>query len=845
MPNGARAGDADATAVELNPGQLPFLGSGSVALIANAWRAGAGMPGRGAGLWMATPLVRGHGLGLGLQALGRTTLPMGAGSLPGFGKFQLAYGVGGRMFGLGVSWSHLFGDAAGGIDTFDVGASLRLFSGLALGLVVEDVARPRAPIDLSGTVMNQRLSRRWIAELVARPLGTERLELALAGLHVEGDPWRRPSARLRARARLFGGWNLFVDGERAPLRSGMPGFDLSGAVDWRLTAGVTLDLTHGALLAAARRSNGDATAGVGEGWGASFALFGSGERSERAAGPAKVVRVDLAGVGSERKFLNLAIQLQSAAVDRHVAAVLLKVDDHRLGLGRLEELRELIAEVRRSGKPVIAYAHGAGTRELYLASACDRVIMHPAGVLSFAGLAQTVTFYKGAMDRLGVAVELVRIDEYKGAMEPFVFTEQSGPVKRNRNELLDDVYGRVLAEISSGRTRAASEKDLSVRRLEELIAIGSFTPEEAKQHGLVDAVRDEHDVEEYLRGALGRESISISDPDKSPRRKPRWLASRVAVVMVDGPLVEGKSDEMPLLSGRAAAGETLADTLDECRRDRTIKAVVLRINSPGGSAHASDVVARAVKRLRDAGKPVIASMGDVAASGGYYVAAPADLILADPSTTTGSIGIYGFKLDVSRLLTALSIGTEVYRRGAHADQLSPFRPWSAEERRMAEHKIRHLYELFVTTIVDGRKSRGLTSERVDELGRGRVYTGASARLQGLVDETGGVIAAIDRAATRGGVPRVADGLPDMVVLPRTRATLVARLAGVSEDDDDAPDGPGDALTGLVPRGAAPSPLRSLVQRSPELDRAVRLAAPYLFGPSEGIEARLPYDLEIH
>lgn len=844
VPNGARAGDADATAVELNPGQLPFLGAGSIALIANAWRADAGMPGRGAGLWLGTPLVRGHGLGLGLQAVGRTGLPAGAGSLPAYGKLQLAYGLGGRRAGLGVSWSHLFGDAAGGIDTFDVGASLRLFSGLALGLVAEDVARPRAPVAMAGSVVNLRLARRWIAELVARPLGTERLEIAIAGMHVEGDPWRRPGVRLRARARLLGGWSLFVDSERAPLRSGTTGGAPSGAVDWRVTAGMTLDLPHGALLAAARRSDGSAAAGVGDGWGGSLALFGSGERNERSSSSANVVRIDLSGVGSERKFLSTAIQLQSAATDRHIAAVLLKLDDHRLGLGRLEELRELISEIRRRGKPVIAYTNGAGTRELYLASACDRVIMHPAGILSFAGLAQTVTFYKGAMDRLGVAVELVRIAEYKGAMEPFILTEQSGPVKRNRNELLDEVYGRVLAEISAGRSRAASEKDLSLRRLEDLIAIGSFTPEEAQRHGLVDAVRDEHDVEDYLRGALGRSSITISDPDKSVRRKPRWLASRVAVVMVDGPLVEGKAEEMPLLSGRTAGGETLADALDDCRRDRTIKAVVLRINSPGGSAHASDVVARAVTRLRNAGKPVIASMGDVAASGGYYVAAPADLILADPSTTTGSIGIYGFKLDVSRLLTALSIGTEVYRRGQHADQLSPFRPWSAEERRMAEHKIRHLYELFVSTVAQGRKSRGLSPERVDELGRGRVYTGASARLNGLVDENGGVIAAIDRAATRGGVPRVADGLPDIVVLPRTRATLVARLAGVSEDDDEAPDGPGDALDALVARTASPSPLGSLVPRSPELERAMRFAAPYLLGPAEGVEARLPYDLEI-
>ena len=236
----------------------------------------------------------------------------------------------------------------------------------------------------------------------------------------------------------------------------------------------------------------------------------------------------------------------------------------------------------------------------------------------------------------------------------------------------------------------------------------------------------------------------------------------------------------PFDLGGVAGADTLVEALEECRRDASIRAVVLRVNSPGGSAFSSDVIARAVSRLRAAGKPVITSMGDVAASGGYYVAAPTDVIFAEPSTTTGSIGIFGFKLDVSRLLAALSINVEVYRRGPHADQLLPFRPWTDEERAMAERKIRYLYDLFTATVAAGRKARGFTPARVDKVGRGHVWTGAQARTLGLVDELGGVTAAIDRAAALGAVPTDGGQLPDLVVLPRSSATILQKLVGLAD-----------------------------------------------------------------
>jgi protease-4 len=259
-----------------------------------------------------------------------------------------------------------------------------------------------------------------------------------------------------------------------------------------------------------------------------------------------------------------------------------------------------------------------------------------------------------------------------------------------------------------------------------------------------------------------------------------------------------------------------------------VAAVVLRVNSPGGSAFASDVVARAIGKLRKAGKPVVVSMGDIAASGGYYISAPADVIFAEPSTLSGSIGIFGYKVDVRKLMGTLGVSTETYRRGLHADYLSPYRPWTDEEIKIAAEKIRHFYELFLTTVVDGRRAQGLTRARVDEIGRGHVWTGAQARSLGLVDRTGGVTDAIDLAAQLGHVPFNRDGLPPLMVLPRPAGGLFHLLTSRSEDDDEA---------------EAASALRETLSRSGAA-AALRLLAPFLLGNGTGIEARLPYDLEI-
>jgi protease-4 len=810
IANAARAGDADPTAVQLNPAQLGLLPSGGLTLAVDLWSRSAPLPGRGVGLYWATPIFSIGGFGAALSHVAQTpgvSLDYAAHTI-----FTLAYGQRlGSWAALGASWSHIWAFGLFDRNTFDLGLSLRLGRYVALGLAVEDVNQPSSAIPSPRT---------WAGEIVGRPLGTERLELAVGALAAEDANWRYIVPRARLSVMPAAGLRIFATGESLP--RGLE-FAFSHGADYRAELGVALDLEHLGLTTSGvadfpSAGNGDA------GGGLASLLRISGERRAPLVAPAFVARVNLEHIHDDAAFVALVRVLRGLASDRGVVAVLLHVDGLSLGLGRIEELRDLVGELRARGKRVYAYGSFPETRDYYLAAACDGIVLHPAGTLTLTGFSQTVTFYKRAMDTLGVNVDLVRIGEYKGAMEPFVFNEQSAPVRANKNDLLDDVFRRFVATVA--RARSSGGRVIDEARVRMLVDRGLFTPYEAQLVGLVDAVKDDDELEAWLRLALGRPSVAIREPDASPTHE-AWPSRKVAVVLVDGAIVDGKSHRFPFAED-VAGSDTLVAALEECRRDASVGAVVLRVNSPGGSAFASDVIARAITKLRRAGKPVVASMGDIAASGGYYVSAPTDAILAEPSTLSGSIGIFGYKVDVRKLMATLGVGVEIYRRGEHADYHSPYRPWTDAEIKIAAEKIRYFYELFINTVAEGRRTRGLTRARVDEIGRGHVWTGAEAQGLGLVDRMGGVGAAIDLAAHLGRVPLEQSGLPALTLLPRPAGGLLARL--LNADDTD---GARELEQVLTARLAATG-----------VSSALRLLAPLLLGDGTGIEARVPYDLDV-
>jgi len=822
-----RAGDADASAVELNPAQLGLLRASSLALAVDGWHGSLPVPTRGVGLFGGVP-VFGSGLGFGLSHVGSAD---GAG-VASHTVLRLAYALGlGRNAALGVSWGHLWGSSFAGANTWDFGLSARFGRYAALALVLEDATEP-TPNATVAVPLPVALPRLWTGELLLRPLGTSRFEIGAGAAHAEGDLWKGVAVNGRLTLTLVEGLRIYAQGQTLPHEST---FAFGDGALYRLGVGMMLDFDHLVAIVGMRAGWAGGAQG-GAGAGGAGVLRIDGERHPNLARPSVIARVSLEGIDSDREFLTLVRRMRAVAADPTIVGVLLKLENVSLGWGRIEELRELVAALRARGKRVFAYAPFPSTREYYLAAACDGIIVHPAGEVSLIGLSQTVTFYKTAMDHLGVNVQLVRIAEYKGAMEPFVMTTQSAPVRQNKNDILDQTFGRLVAAIASARSRPG--RVLDEAQVRALIDRGLFTPFEAELAGLIDAVKSEDELEAFLRQATGRSDLTVRDADPSPVAPLAWPSRRVAVVLVDGAIVDGASQRLPFDLGTFAGSDSLVAALERCRSDSSIAAVVLRVNSPGGSAFASDVIARAIQQVRKARKPVVVSMGDMAASGGYYVSAPADVILADPSTITGSIGIFGYKVDVQKLFGMLGLSSEVYKRGAHADYLSPDRPWTDQELKMVTEKIRHFYGLFLTTVAEGRRSRGLTLARVDQIGRGRIWTGAEALGLGLVDRLGGLADAIAEAARLGGAPLGRDGLPDLAVLPRAPSGVVQRLLGVGAEGDDADGVPDDARLPKLERIAN-------IVKIGEMAAAIRLLVPLAAGGPSGIQAGLPYDLEVH
>lgn len=822
----ARAGLGDATDTELNPAALALMPAGDAELVGAIGQGGA-IPRRGGGVYLAAPFWS-SALGFGLTRVsGTSDAPIDSHT-----TLRLAYALRlGRHAAFGAAWAHIWEGSFAATDTFDLGLSVLGGRHLALAFTVEDVGQPHP-----SSVAN-KLTRLWTGEVAYRPLGTQRLEFALGAAHAQDDRWSGVVPWARARVQVANGLGLYAQAERVPAYGQGP---FAGAAYTNAGLGLTLDLDHlGVALAAHGYFAGSGSASpaspadvpVEASHTMAFAgrLRVNGARQPAVLAVPYVARVSVEGIHDDRAFFQLVRRLRALAADRAALAVLFKLEGLDLGYARIEELRDLIAGLRARGKRTFAYVTFPSTRDYYLAAACDAVILHPAGTLGLNGIAQNVTFYKGAMDRLGVHLELVRAGAYKGAMEPFVMTEQSPPVRANKNQLLDDVFGRVTAAIAADRTRAGHRMDAAVVRA--LVDRGVFVPGEAILAGLVDAQIAEGDLEATLGHVLRRPHIAVRDPDGAPQVPAAWPGRRLAVLFVDGTIVDGPSTELPFgMGGGFAGSDTLVAALELCRRDPSVGALVLRVNSPGGSAFASDVVARELQKVRAAGKPIVVSMGDLAASGGYYIAAPADVIYAEPSTLTGSIGVFGYKVDAQQLVASLGITTETYRRGAHADALSPLRPWTDAERTIVENEIHHLYQLFLQTVADGRQRQGLTVARVNAIGEGHVWTGALATPIGLVDRMGGLSDAIDEAARLGAVPLGNDRLPELTLLPAQERGLLHKVASAASALDE---GPRDVWT---------PPERLLTH---DLRAAVRLLAPFLLSTGNtGLQARLPSDLEL-
>ena len=448
--------------------------------------------------------------------------------------------------------------------------------------------------------------------------------------------------------------------------------------------------------------------------------------------------------------------LRKAKVDARIRAVMLKPTGFTSPFwGKVQELREAVIDFRKSGKPIYAYLEYGGDREYYLATAADKVFLMPSSPLDLNGLATYEVFLRGTLDKIGATPDLHHIGNYKTAVNTFT---QKGftPAHKEMDESLNrDLYDQIVRGIADGRKK----KEQDIR---DLIDDGPFMPEDALRAGLVDDVMYEDQVDEKLGGS---ERAARMDGDDYARISLASLGlnkgPRIAVIYAAGAITSGKSGFDPV-NGAVAGSDTLIEYIRRARRDSSLRAIVLRIDSPGGSASASDAIWREliVARQEKADRPLVASMSDLAASGGYYIAMPAQVIVAQPSTLTGSIGIFGGKFATGGTYEKLGARIESTSIGKHAEINSPVRPYSPEELKKLQEQLQSFYDQFVEKVAD---SRHTTPEKIDALAQGRVWTGRQAKQNRLVDELGGLDDAIAIAKQRAKIP--AESEVELVIYP--------------------------------------------------------------------------------
>jgi protease-4 len=729
-------------------------------------------------------------LGLGFDWLNRPLLTGGQ----AFSYRRTSVGGALRLGGTSIGVVHR-GFTGLDISSWDFGALSRPTRWLSLGAAVLDANRPG------------NLPRRWVVSAGIRPL-RERLDLAadLRWDECTNAP-RGLGCGLGDAQWLFTTQARVVRGLTLLGQIGVQNSDVRGLV------GLQVDFGHiGAAYAPTFMS------GVTED---SWRVRASTERW-----PALAISVRHAAELDLRKALSkpkpgplalvfgttsrdpLALTLRTLrrlAKDPGTKAVVLRSAGLPLGMGRAEELRTGIENLRASGKKVIFYLESGGDLEYSVALAADRIYTAPQAVLLVNGFAATALFAAAGLDKLGVKAEFFRAGAYKNAPDLFTRTGMSREQREVESSLLDDVYGRYVKRISDAR-------HLDESKVKSLLDEGILKPGEAVQAGLIDGLAYPDQLEEEAGKLLGgTTTLRKVGTDEPARRDLRWgERPRIAVVRVVGTIARGEGSRDPFGAVRVVGSEPIGRQIRRAADDPRVAAIVVRIDSPGGDGTASDLIWRELIRARkEKGKPVIASMGDVAASGGYYVAAGADAIFAEPGTVTGSIGVFIGHFDAEGLLGKLGLNLETVKRGASADLFTPNRALSEAERKTLQTWVDGFYDEFLARV---SQARGLSRTEVDRIAQGRVWTGAQALERKLVDRLGGLEDALAEAKRRAGLS------PDDEV----------ELDDEESVEVDLTDFAGLTALDLAPMGMGPRAIRAL----------------RLLGEPGTLRAAMPFDLEV-
>jgi protease-4 len=489
-------------------------------------------------------------------------------------------------------------------------------------------------------------------------------------------------------------------------------------------------------------------------------------------------------------------RIGKAKDDANVRALYLEINGLGVGWGKLHELRHAVADFRAAGKKAFAYLESGDAKDYLLALACDEVCQPEAGWLMLTGLRAEVSFFKNLFNKIGVEADMLQMGDFKGAAEPFTRSSMSPEFRGQFEKVLDDFYEKSFVEVIV-RSRPAKKWD--AERVKGLIDDGPYTATRAREAGLVDRVAYEDQFRDAIKRELkaerldiarnyGRpkpESLDFSNPFKliatiqkmmEPPKPAETKGPRIAVVYAVGAIVTGKGGG-GLFGTDLVGSETMVNAIRQAEEDETVKAIVLRVDSPGGSALASDLIWNELRRSK---KPVVASMSDTAASGGYYISMAAKKIYAEPGTLTGSIGVVGGKIVLGGLEKKVGLDTEIIRRGANSTIFSTTTPFTESERKAMTALMKDVYDQFLTKTLEGRKRAGkeMSRDELEKLAGGRLWTGRQAKENGLVDELGTLADAVAAAKELAGLGK--DAKADLLILPRPRSfldTLLESRAG--------------------------------------------------------------------
>ncbi len=759
----------------------------------------------------------GLGAGFGAQFLRHPEL---GGDLDDYRKYSFALGAGdGRSFSLGVTYNIFGSDDSPSLDalsTWDLGLQLRFAPYVGLGLFVRDLdaaflTRGEETASLPRRLGGGLAIRIWDGRVVLEP----QVEHVLGSRELTLSP--RVSLDGYDGLRLFGRANFGV-----PL-------DPSSGTEFGLEQAVAgLEVSFGGLGVQSSAIFGD------DGLtGTAHTLWIANDKKRSVFGnPSRFILLDLASPLAELptgglfttpapSFIELLFDLDAMSRDPDVDGVILNVAGPSMGWAQAWEFRQAIERLEAAGKQTVAVLQNASTKSVFIGSAADRVWMLPNIAYEPDGLSTTLESYQGALAKLGVNAEFLRVRDFKTAPESYVRESPSQNALLQTNTFLDAIFDGLINGL-------AADRNLTPEAVKEAIDSVPLFPHQAVERKLVDAVLYGDELDAKLKETFGKGMLVQRGYSVPKTSDATWAASRpeVALLVISGAITQGLSANSPI-GGALAGSTTLISSLERLKADPNVKAVVIRVDSPGGSALASDQIWRAIRQLAQA-KPVVASMGDVAASGGYYVAAGAEEIFATPMTLTGSIGIFAGKFSIKELGEKLGVRATVLRRGEVAGGFNTFEPLTDAQRESLGRFILYLYELFIQQVAH---TRPLGPEEVDQFARGRVWVGSDALDRKLVDFSGGIIDATRHAEKLAGLPERSAKLE---VYPRTGAgiDLNPALASITTWATAA-------ATGAIAQAASEATPRELVTLSKWAAGASRAALlPLLFAPGEAL--MLPY-----